>query len=70
MERKEHKWAATSGITRRHSPIPMDAIKAEWQLVQRALEDGRIQGYDILGAVLIDGHLQQAKWIREFIASH
>ncbi|MCX5771753.1 MAG: hypothetical protein NTZ09_15995 [Candidatus Hydrogenedentes bacterium] len=52
------------------SPIPMEAIKGQWGLVQRALDDGRIAGFDILGAVLIDGHLEQAAWIRDFIAAH
>ncbi len=52
------------------SPIPMEAIERQWRLVDRALNDGRIQGYDILGAVLIDGQLEQARWVRDFIAAH
>ena len=52
------------------APIPMDALKHQWQIVQRALEDGRIQGFDILGAVLIEGQLEQATWVRDFIRAH
>ncbi len=51
-------------------PIPMDAIRHQWGVVRSALEDGRIQGYDILGAVLIDGQLEQANWVRDFIRAH
>lgn len=52
------------------APIPMEAIKEQWMLVQRALEDGRLQGFDILGTVLIEGQLEQAMWVRDFIRSH
>lgn len=52
------------------SPIPMDAIKHQWDIAARALEEGHIQGFDILGAVTIDGQLEQASWIRDFIRSH
>jgi hypothetical protein len=34
------------------------------------LNHGRIAGYSILAAVLIDGHRAQAEWVRDFIAAH
>ncbi|HPO14682.1 MAG TPA: hypothetical protein PLI09_14675 [Candidatus Hydrogenedentes bacterium] len=52
------------------APVPMDAIKLQWGIVQRGIEDGRLQGFDILGTVLIEGQLDQATWIRDFIRSH
>lgn len=50
------------------SPIPMDHLKSQWELVLDKLEKGEIAGYSILGTVLIDGHQDQAQWIRDFIA--
>ena len=52
------------------APVPMDAVRRQWDVVARALEDKRINGYDILGAVTIDGQLEQAQWIRDFIRAH
>jgi len=52
------------------APIPMDALRRQWEIVAAALDDGRIDGYDILGAVLIDGQLEQAAWVRDFIRDH
>jgi len=52
------------------APVPMDALKHQWELVRRALDEGRIQGFDILGTVLIDGQLEQATWVRDFIRAH
>jgi len=50
------------------SPVPMDMLKHQWNVVKSAIEDGRILGFSILGTVLIDGHQEQANWIRDFIA--
>lgn len=52
------------------TPVPMDAIRYQWDLVARKLQEGHIQGFDILGAVTIDGQLEQASWIRDFIRAH
>lgn len=52
------------------APIPMDAIRRQWEFVAKALEDKRLSGFDILGTVLIDGQLEQATWIRDFIREH
>jgi len=32
--------------------------------------DGRLTGFDILGAVLIDSQLEQAEWVRDFIKAN
>ena len=52
------------------APVPMDAVRHQWNVVLRALDDNRLDGFDILGAVLIDGQLEQATWIRDFIRDH
>jgi hypothetical protein len=51
-------------------PVPMPAVRHQWRVVAQALEDGRIRGFDILGAVTIDGQIEQAMWIRDFIRDH
>ncbi len=50
------------------APVPMDLLKLQWERVLRYLQEGKIDGYSILAAVLIDGHQEQANWIRDFIA--
>jgi len=52
------------------SPVPMDRLKYQWERVAAYLDEGRIVGYAILAAVLIDGHQEQARWVRDFIAAH
>ena len=53
-----------------NSPVPMDLLKHQWNLVLDRLKKGEITGYSILGTVLIDGHQEQAQWVREFVAKH
>ncbi len=48
----------------------MDLLQLQWQYVRRGLDQGQIDGYSILGTVLIDGQREQAEWVREFIAAH
>lgn len=50
------------------APVPMDMLRLQWEGVRRNLESGRIDGYSILGTVLIDGQQEQAEWVRDFIA--
>ncbi|MBU7003961.1 MAG: hypothetical protein HXS50_00245 [Theionarchaea archaeon] len=50
------------------SPVPMNMLKIQWELVMEELEKKEIAGYSILGTVLIDGQQEQANWIRDFIA--
>lgn len=52
------------------SPMPMDAVRRQWDIVLQGLSDNRLEGFDILGTVLIDGQLEQARWIRDFIRDH
>lgn len=52
------------------APVPMGLLKLQWHKLLRHLQEGTIQGYSILGAVLIDGHQEQANWVREFIAAN
>lgn len=52
------------------APVPMDLLKLQWEKVLRYLNEGKIIGYAILAAVLIDGHRQQADWVRDFIAAN
>jgi hypothetical protein len=52
------------------APMPMEALQKQWEFVAKALGDGRLDGYAILGTVLIDGHLRQATWVRDFIRDH
>ena len=52
------------------APVPMEMVKLQWETLLKHLEAGTIDGYSILAAVLIDGHQEQAEWIREFIAAN
>lgn len=52
------------------APVALDLVKVQWESVLRNLETGLLQGFSILSANLIDGHQEQAKWIRDLIAAH
>lgn len=52
------------------TPMPMDALRRQWDVLTRALADGRVAAFDILGTVLIDGHQEQAQWVRDCIRAH
>ena len=49
---------------RAHGPAQL-----QWQYVRQGLDQGQIDGFSILGTVLIDGQREQAGG-REFIAAH
>lgn len=51
-----------------HRGVPMDLLEFQWKRVVTYLAEGKITGYSILGTTLIDEHLEQARWVREFIA--
>jgi len=55
---------------RKPEPMPMEVVQDRFETVLRLLDEGSIAGYAILGTVLIDGHIEQAEWIRDFIAKH
>ena len=50
--------------------VPMEMLKVQWEFVRKALDNGTIQGYSILGGFLIDMHPQQAAWVRDFIKAN
>lgn len=52
------------------APVPMDALRHQWEVVAKGLAQGLLDGFDILGTVLIDGQLEQATWVRDFIRDH
>jgi hypothetical protein len=52
------------------APVPMDLLKCQWETLLRHLEAGSLQGFSILGAVLIDGQQEQANWVRDLIAAN
>ncbi|MGD9494898.1 MAG: hypothetical protein AB7Y46_01185 [Armatimonadota bacterium] len=52
------------------APVPMQMLRAQWDSVVRNLEAGTLDGFSILSANLIDGHLEQAAYIRDLIAAH
>jgi len=52
------------------APVPMDLLKLQWEYVRRGLDRGQIDGFSILGTVLIDGQQEQAEWVRDYIAAH
>ena len=51
-------------------PVPLDFLRNRFENLVRWLDQGRIAGYSILGTVLIDGQLEQAEFVRDFIAQH
>jgi len=51
------------------APVPMARVQQQWESVARNLDAGALQGYSILSANLIDGHLEQARWVRDFIVA-
>jgi len=55
---------------RTRTPVPIAELQDRFERIVRYLEQGKIAGYAILGTVLIDGHQDQAEWVRDFIARH
>jgi len=49
-------------------PVPMDLLEYQWEKVAEYVERQWIAGYAILGTVLIEGQLEQATWVRDFIS--
>lgn len=50
--------------------VPMHLLKYQWEKVARYVSDGTIGGYHVLAGCLIDFHLEQARWIRDFIKAN
>lgn len=51
-------------------PVPMDMVEVQWESILRNCANGDLSGYSILSGNLIDGQLEQASWIRDFIAGN
>ena len=51
------------------APIPVDRVKGQMEDIARLVGNGKLAGYSILAAVLIDGHRSQADVVRDFIAA-
>jgi len=49
------------------APVPLDRVKVQWESIARNMESGMLDGFSILSGNLIDGHLDQARWIRDFL---
>ncbi|HOE11933.1 MAG TPA: hypothetical protein PLQ35_13430 [bacterium] len=52
------------------APIPVEQVMLQMNGVLRMLEKDLIQGFSILGSVLIDSHRPQADAVRDFIAAN
>ena len=50
------------------APIPVDRVLSQMQGIADLLGKGKLAGYSILAAVLIDGHRAQADAVRDFIS--
>lgn len=50
--------------------VPMNLLKHQWESVARYVSDGKIAGYHVLAGCLIDFHIEQARWIRDFIKAN
>ena len=50
--------------------VSMDLLKLQWESVLKYVASGKIDSYTILGAYLIDGAPEQARWVRDFIAAN
>jgi hypothetical protein len=51
------------------APIPVDRVIVQMEGIADLIGKGRLAGYSILGAVLIDGHRAQADAVRDFISA-
>ena len=54
----------------RQEAVPLDLMAAQYEIMYDLWEEGRIAGYNILGAMCMDRDPEQAEFIRNFLASH
>ena len=52
------------------APVPVDRVRAQMNGIADLIAQGKVAGYSILAAVLIDGHRAQADAVRDFIDNH
>ena len=55
---------------RAEQAVPMERIRLQYETMYRLWNEGRIEGYNILAAGMLDLHLAECEWIRDFIAAH
>jgi hypothetical protein len=51
------------------APVPVDRVRRQMERIADLFGKGKLAGYSILAAVLIDGHRPQADAVRDFIAA-
>jgi hypothetical protein len=51
------------------APIPVDRVRSQMEGIADLVRQGKLAGYSVLAAVLIDGHRPQADAVRDFIAA-
>jgi len=51
------------------APVPVDRVRSQMEGIADLFGKGKLAGYSILAAVLIDGHRPQADAVRDFIAA-
>ena len=51
------------------APIPVELVVAQMKGIAKLVDQGKLAGYSILAAVLIDGHRPQADAVRDFIST-
>jgi hypothetical protein len=51
------------------APVPVNRVKSQMDGIARLVDGGKLAGYSILAAVLIDGHRPQADAVRDFLAA-
>ena len=47
--------------------VPLDLLARQYETMHRLWQQGRILGFSILGAFLIDQDIPQAEWVRDFL---
>lgn len=52
------------------TPVPVERVKHQAQMVADGIDRGELAGYSILGTILFEGQREQADALRDFIASH
>lgn len=50
--------------------VPLELLALQYETMRALWEQGRIEGFNVLGAFLIDQDVAQAEWVRDFLAEH
>lgn len=53
----------------KRAPVPVESVQGQMEGIADLIGQGKLAGYTILAAVLIDGHRAQADAVRDFVAS-